>query len=104
MTLSGWDQSHDIESLEDDLRWRRADLGDLPERGQIVTLVRFPSDRRDTTMKVWERMRVEVILTKPSVRIMGPGLPFVDELPLELPARPEDEPGGTEYILWRERA
>lgn len=83
--------------------WRRADQGDLPERGQIITLVKFSSDPRVTNVKVYERMRVEVILEKPTVKVLGPTLPFVDSLPIDLPERP-DNPSGPTMLLWRERS
>lgn len=82
--------------------WRRADLGDLPERGTIVALVKYPADKRDTSVKFYERMRVEVVFDDP-VRVMGPGLPFEDALPLDLPGRPEDGIG-QEIIMWKERS
>lgn len=81
--------------------WRRADLGDMPEQGQIITLVRFSGARGDMSVKVYERMRVEVIFTDP-VRILGPGLPFEDGGRVELPERPEGS-AGQDMILWRER-
>lgn len=83
--------------------WRRADLGDVPERGQIVSLVRYPADRRDTSVKVYERMRVEVVLEKPTVKVLGPSLPFEDDARVDLPGRPDGEACGSEFILWRER-
>lgn len=100
---SGWDQTGDIESLEHDLRWRRADLGDMPERGQIISLVVWSADPRDTTVKIYERMRVEIVFTEPKARILGPGLPFEMIERFEMPERPAEPGFGPEIMLWRER-
>lgn len=82
--------------------WHRADQGDLPERGMIISLVRWPADPKDTAVKVYERMRVEVVFSDPVVKVLGPGLPFEDDLRVELPERP-DNPAGQEIIMWKER-
>lgn len=69
----------------------------------IVSLVRWPADPRDPAVKVYERMRVEVVFSDPVVKVLGPGLPWEDARRVELPDRP-DNPAGQEIIMWKERS
>lgn len=80
--------------------WRRADLGDVPEVGQAITLVEFTAG--DSTVKVWAKMMVEVVLEKAGrVGIYGATMQTPDRLGEELPGRPEKF-NGPKAMLWKE--
>jgi hypothetical protein len=80
--------------------WRRADLGDLPAVGQTITLVEYSAE--DTSVKVWAKMVVEVVLDQGGrVRVYGPTMQAPERLDDALPGRPE-EFNGPKALLWRE--
>ena len=81
----------------DALKWRRADLGDVPERGDVISMVIF---EMDGGLRVWPAMRCEVVMEMPKVAIHGPGIEgsLID---FEIPKRPAGVLG--KVIMWRKR-
>lgn len=77
--------------------WIRLTPETLPERGMVVSTVRYPEQGH---VRIMERMRVEIVFADPP-GIYGPGLPFVQTVHDDLPGRPDDEPFGT-VTFWRE--
>lgn len=78
--------------------WHRADHGDLPEPGSIISMVRYPVG--DHSVQVTKRMAVAVVLGGAG-RFYGPMLPFVSDEDVELPGRPDDAVGPA-AIYWKE--
>ena len=79
--------------------WRRADLGDAPEPGQIISMVVYDSD--GTKVTVYERFQVACVLAPDHIRVYGASLPFLSDERLKPPGKP-DNPIGPTMILWRE--
>lgn len=79
------------------MTWHRADEGDLPVRGQVISMVDYPESGG---VKVWGRLRVEVVLTSPRPSIYGASLPFNHGDSVDLPGRPENHFGRA--LFWKE--
>ena len=77
--------------------WRRVDEGDMPRVGQLITMVDYPAE--GAQVKVWERLRVEVVLTQPRPGVYGASeAPHRDSI--DLPGRPENHFGRATF--WKE--
>lgn len=76
--------------------WRRADQGDMPPVGQIISVVVF--NAADQSYEVIERLRVEVVMAG---KFYGPSLPFEGNERVVVPERPE-EIAGEQAIMWTE--
>lgn len=82
----------------DPRRWRRADHGEVPEVGQIISSVVYPADTQASVI-VYGKMRVEAVMHGASgVVIVGPNL--ANERVEDLPGRPKDIVG-KRGIFWR---
>lgn len=79
------------------MTWRRADLGELPERGQIISVVRYTEAGG---VSVVERLHVASVIEGTDHVIFGPSLPFNSDERIELPGQP-DEFNGPVAILWK---
>jgi hypothetical protein len=79
--------------------WHRADQGDLPQVGAVISMVVWRA--KDSTVVIKERMRVEVVYADPLL-IAGPSLPFERDDRVVLPERPDNPEGGT-ITMWRMR-
>ena len=80
--------------------WRRADLGDPPVVGDIITLVEYRIE--DSTVKVWDRLQVEIVMGEGgAVRVYG-ATSHVERRLRDLPDRPV-EFAGPKALLWKER-
>lgn len=78
--------------------WHRADQGDLPEQGQIITMLEFAPETAG--VKIWGRMRVEVVLDGTRPGVYGATLPSRADVTENLPERPAEVFG--KVLMWRE--
>jgi hypothetical protein len=81
----------------DEVTWRRADLGDLPEVGDEI--VAFIYRRDDHSVTVYPRMRVDIVLAP---NVYGAALPALTAIEFEYSTRPEQDSFiGPKAMLWR---
>lgn len=79
--------------------WKRADLGDLPDVGSEIQAVMYPADSAGSLI-VYARMRADVVTENAmGVQVLGPSLPTTQAIG-DIPDRPNNIVG-RRGIFWR---